>query len=126
MVDTVNRYCFALDLIDTPELIDAYKEYHRTGNVNSGVLKSIRDAGVLDMEIYLTGNRLFMIMEVDAQFSFAEKAGLDANNLVVQEWEALMLKYQKPLDWAKEHEKWTRMERIFRLRDHLSTQTVDK
>lgn len=67
------------------------------------------------MQIYLTGNRMFMIMEVDETFDQAKKAEMDANNPKVQEWEQLMWKYQQSLPWAKEGEKWLLMERIFQL-----------
>ena len=118
MAKNVNRHYLALDLINAPNLINAYKEFHRKGNVWTSVLKSISDAGVLDMEIYLTGNRLFMIMEVDDQFSFSAKAESDATNSAVQSWESLMMKYQQQLDWAKAGEKWIPMERIFSLQEH--------
>ncbi|MCX2679767.1 L-rhamnose mutarotase [Galbibacter sp. EGI 63066] len=105
------RHCFALDLIDDPELILDYKKYHE--NVWPEIIQSIKDAGIVDMEIYNVGNRLFMIMEVDETFSFEEKAKNDANNPKVQEWENLMWKYQKALPVAKPDEKWILMEKIF-------------
>ena len=105
------RHCFALDLKEDPTLIEAYKAYHR--QVWPEILASIREAGILDMEIYLTGNRLFMVMEVDENFSFEEKARNDAANPRVQEWETLMWTFQQALPWAKEGEKWVRMEKIF-------------
>jgi L-rhamnose mutarotase len=56
-----------------------------------------------------------MIMEVTDGFSFNKKAAMDASNPKVQEWEALMWKYQQPLPQAKEGEKWLLMEEIFKL-----------
>ena len=41
------------------------------------------------------------------------KAALDATVPKVQEWEKLMWKYQVPLPWAKEGEKWIMMDQIF-------------
>jgi L-rhamnose mutarotase len=67
------------------------------------------------MEIYLLGTRMFMIMEVDEQFSFTAKGEADRSNPKVQEWEQLMWKFQKPLPQAKPGEKWLLMERIFTL-----------
>ena len=61
------------------------------------------------------GNRLFMIMETVDDFSFEEKAEMDANNPKVQEWENLMWKYQQALPMAKEGEKWLLMKQIFKL-----------
>lgn len=109
------RICLALDLTDDPELIAAYKQYHRAPNVPIAILQSIRDAGILDMEIYLTGNRLFMIMEVDETFDPATKAKLDAASPDVQAWETLMWEFQQSLPWAAPGEKWIEMEQIFKL-----------
>jgi len=109
----LKRYALVLDLIDDPEVIHAYKKAHR--KVWPAVIESIRTAGVINMEIYLTGNRLFMIMEVNASFSFEKKAAMDAENAKVQEWEALMDKYQKIVPSASKGEKWTLMEKIFQL-----------
>ncbi|WP_298716261.1 L-rhamnose mutarotase, partial [Chitinophaga sp.] len=79
------------------------------------VRKSILDAGIHDMQIYRTGNRLFMIMETADDFRNEEKAALDAANPKVQEWETLMWKYQQPLPWATGNEKWVGMEQIYQL-----------
>lgn len=107
------RYCLALDLKDDPQLIAEYKRYHE--QIWPEITCSIREAGIEDMEIYLLGTRLFMIMEVAPEFSFEAKAQADRSNPKVQEWEALMWKFQKPLAKAKAGEKWVLMERIFRL-----------
>jgi L-rhamnose mutarotase len=107
------RYCLTLDLNDDPALIAEYRRYHE--NVWPEIKKSIRDSGMEDMEIYLLGNRLFMIMEVNDAFSFAAKARADNANPKVQEWEKLMWKFQQPLSQAKPGEKWLLMEQIFKL-----------
>jgi L-rhamnose mutarotase len=111
----LRRYCLTLDLQDDPELIAEYKRHHQ--RVWPEITKSIRDSGVRDMEIYLLGTRMFMIMEVEDGFSFAAKARADGENAKVQEWEALMWKFQKALPLAKAGEKWLPMERIFKLED---------
>jgi L-rhamnose mutarotase len=67
------------------------------------------------MEIYRTGSRLFMIMEVAERFSFEAKAAADRANPKVQEWETLMSTFQQALPWAAEGEKWVLMTRIFEL-----------
>lgn len=109
------RFCFACDLKDDPELIKRYKEYHLPGNVWPEVLESLREAGVVDMEIYLTGNRMYMVMEVDDTFDVQRKAEMDARNPKVQEWEELMWEFQQAVPWADEGQKWVPMERVFRL-----------
>ena len=78
-------------------------------------MKSIVTAGITNMEIYRTGNRLFMIMETDDLFDFDKKAEMDAVDSKVQQWEKLMWEFQAPLPWAKEGEKWVMMDKIFQL-----------
>ena len=107
------RYCLTLDLKDDPQLIAEYKRYHE--KIWPEITLSIKDAGILDMEIYLLGTRMFMVMEVNEQFSFEAKAQADRKNPKAREWEELMWKFQEPLPEAKPGEKWLLMEKIFRL-----------
>lgn len=107
------RYCLTLDLKDDPALIAEYKRYH--AKVWPEITQSIKCAGVVDLEIYLLGTRLFMILEVGPEFSLEAKAKTDAANPIVQEWEELMWKFQQPLPQARPGEKWGLMERIFKL-----------
>jgi L-rhamnose mutarotase len=107
------RFCLTLDLKDDPELIAEYKRHHE--HVWPEIIRSIKDSGILDMEIYLLGTRMFMIMEVSEDFSFEAKTESDRRNPKVQEWENLMWRFQKALPHAKPGEKWMRMDRIFKL-----------
>jgi L-rhamnose mutarotase len=109
----MKRYCLALDLKEDPRLIAEYEAYHK--DVWPEIIKSIKAAGIDVLEIYRTGNRMFMIVEANDDFSFEKKAALEANNAKVQEWEKLMWKFQQALPWAKPEEKWILMEKIFRL-----------
>ena len=107
------RYCLGLDLKDSPQLIEEYKRYHQ--NVWPEITQSLRDSGIEDMEIYLLGTRLFMIIEVNDGFSFEAKARADQSNPKVQEWEKLMWNFQQPLPQARPGEKWILAERVFKL-----------
>jgi L-rhamnose mutarotase len=107
------RYCLTLDLKDDPALIAEYKRYHE--KVWPEIVRSIKDSGIEDMEIYLLGTRMFMIMEVGENFSFEAKAEADRLNPKVREWERLMWKYQQSLPQAKPGEKWLLMKRVFKL-----------
>jgi len=109
----LQKYCLALDLKDDPSLIQAYDEWH--SKVWPEILESIRQSGIEEMEIFRAGNRLFMIMEVNEQFSFEAKAKADGNNQKVQEWENLMWQFQQALPFAKQGEKWVLMNSIFKL-----------
>ena len=110
----MKRYCLALDLKDDPELIKRYEDWHQ--HVWPEIIDSIRSSGIVSMQIYRISNRLFMIMEVNDQFSFEAKAILDNENEKVQEWEKLMWQFQKPLPFAKPGEKWILMKEIFSLK----------
>ena len=112
---TTRRFCFALDLADEPELIERYKVWHAPGGPPAAVNRSIRAADIRELEIWLTGPRLFMIMEVGPDFDPAAKAAADAADPDVQAWEKLMWEFQRPLPWAKPGEKWVAMERIYAL-----------
>jgi L-rhamnose mutarotase len=109
------RFCLALDLKDDPQLIAEYKHYHE--KIWPEITRSIKDSGIEDMEIYLLGTRMFMIMEADESFSFEAKANADKLNPKVQEWETLMSTFQETLPQAKPGEKWLLMERVFKLED---------
>ncbi|NLR57446.1 L-rhamnose mutarotase [Chitinophaga polysaccharea] len=111
----MKRHCLALDLKDDPRLIEEYEYWHKAENGWPEVRRSILDAGIVEMEIYRTGNRLMMIMETNELYNEVAKAASDAANPKVQEWEQLMWKFQQPLPWAKEGEKWILMEQIFQL-----------
>jgi L-rhamnose mutarotase len=105
------RYALALDLADDPALIAEYERQH--ARVWPAIEQSLRASGIERLEIYRTGNRLFMVLEVSPAFSFDAKAAADAANPTVQEWERLMWTYQRALPWAKPGDKWVLMDRIY-------------
>jgi L-rhamnose mutarotase len=107
------RYYLALDLKDDPTLIAEYRRHHE--KIWPEITESIKQSGVVEMEIYLLGTRMLMVMEVDENFSFEVKAQADRDNPKVREWEELMWKFQKVLPNSKPGEKWRLMERIFKL-----------
>ena len=109
----MKKHCLALDLKEDAVLIAEYDNYHK--KLWPEIEQSIIGSGILQMEIYRTGNRLFMIMEVNDSFSFETKAKADAENEKVKEWETLMWKYQQALPLAKPGEKWLLMDKIFSL-----------
>jgi L-rhamnose mutarotase len=109
----MQQFCLALDLKDDPGLIAEYEAYHRA--VWPEIITSIKDSGILKLDIYRVSNRLFMIIEAGDDFSFEAKAIADVNNPVVQKWEDLMWNYQQAIPGAKPGEKWLLMHKIFSL-----------
>lgn len=107
------RHCLTLDLKNDQTAISEYKRYHV--KIWPEVKQSLFDAGIVDMEIYLTGTRLFMIMDVNEAFSLSAKAAADAANARVQEWEALMARFQQELPQSRPGQKWVVMEKVFSL-----------
>lgn len=105
--------CFALDLADQPDLIAEYERHHEPGNVWPEVLRDIRDQGYREMQIWRTGNRLVMVVEVDEDFPRHRSA-----EPKVAQWEELMWKFQKALPHASPGEKWVPMHKIFDLEEH--------
>lgn len=113
----MTRQYFALDLHNDTETIRTYEAWHRPERIWPEIVAAIRAAGVRDMEIFRTGNRLVLVMEVDDDFDAAAKAGADAADPRVQAWERLMDAFQQRLPWADEGQKWVPMRRIFSLAD---------
>lgn len=111
----VKRYCQTLDLKSDPELIAAYRRLHSQEGIWPEILDGIKKAGILEMEIYLLGTRLFMIVEMPEDLEWDDVMNKMASYPKQSEWEALTAKYQQACPGAKSNEKWKLMERIFHL-----------
>lgn len=109
------RYCQALDLKDDPELIAAYKQLHSQEHIWQETLSAIREVGILEMEIYLCENHLFMMVETPLDFDWDSAMGKMATLPKQKEWEALTARYQQADPNADSAGKWYLMERIFHL-----------
>lgn len=109
------RYCQTLDLRDNAELIAEYRKRHSEGEAWPEILKGIREVGILEMEIYILGTRLFMIVETPLDFNWDE-AMARLNTLPRQEeWEEYMSIFQNVKPGQSSAEKWQMMERMFHL-----------
>jgi L-rhamnose mutarotase len=106
---------FALDLHDDLALIAEYERWHQPDKIWPEIVASMTRPGIIDVEVFRTGNRLLLVMHTTEDFSAADKAASDAANPRVQDWETLMWTFQKALPCAKSGEKWVPMHRIFSL-----------
>lgn len=111
----VKRYCQRLELVDDPQKIAEYRRLHEAGNIWKEIPEGLRQIGILDMEIYIFGNTLFMIIETTPDFdwdkSFSQLATLPRQ----AEWETMVGEFQISTPGARSEEKWKLMERIFKL-----------
>ena len=110
----MKRFCLALDLLDDAKSMEEYMAYHAPGAAWPEVTQHDIDCGILNIEIFKTGNRMCMILETVDEFTFDAKEKMDSANPIIAKWEALMWTYQQPLPWAKPGQKWILMERIFK------------
>ncbi|RUL72757.1 L-rhamnose mutarotase [Dyella choica] len=115
----MQHFYYALDLKDDAAAIAEYERWHRPGVIWPEIVTSIRAAGIEDMEIFRTGNRLMMVVQMaDGYVPSAKRE--ENGDTKTQEWEALMDRYQQRLPWADAGQKWVPMGRIFSLREALA------
>jgi len=109
------RHVLLIDIDDEPDAIARYEDWHAAGALPPAIGVSIRQAGIVAMEIYRTGDRLVMVLDTREDFDPAAKAAADANDPAVRAWEQQMDGVQRPLAWATPGAKWTEAARIFSL-----------
>ena len=110
---TFKRYCKVLKLKDSKELMNKYIEIHKPGKVWPVITKGIREAGIIDMEIYLHGNIAFMIMDTVPDFDHDNAMKKLAEKPEQKEWEEFVSEFQQAGNKADTPEKWEMGERIF-------------
>lgn len=111
----VKRFCQTLDLKDNPKLIAEYRRRHSEGEAWQEIIDGIKEVGILEMEIYIIGTRLFMIVETPLDFDWDKEMARLSTLPRQQEWEDYMSEFQVAIQGASSNEKWQMMERIFHL-----------
>lgn len=111
----IKRYVQFLEIEDDPELIAEYRKWHSEEHNWPEIREGIRQVGILEMEIYILGNRLVMIVDVPADFDWQEAMNRLATQPRQAEWEAFVARFQGCRADARSDEKWQPMERMFRL-----------
>ena len=111
------RFCKVLSLKNDDTLIQAYKKAHAKENTWPEITQGMQEVGIMDMEIYIHGNQLFMIMDTVADFDHDKAMAELAKKPRQSEWEAYMSKFQNTSADASASEKWQCIERIYKMGD---------
>ena len=111
----VKRYCQTLDLKDDPDLIAEYRKRHSEAEAWPEIRNGIKEVGILEMEIYILGTRLFMIVETPLDFDWDSAMNKLAALPLQAEWEEYMSIFQVSEPGASSAEKWKLMDRMFHL-----------
>lgn len=109
----MKRYCQTLTLVDNPEMIKKYVEAH--AHVWPVIQEGIKEVGILDMQIYIKGNRLFMIVDTIDDFDWEKDNARLAKLPMQDKWEAYVAQFQGCDPEAPSTAKWQMMEKIFEL-----------
>lgn len=109
------RYCKTMELRNDEALIEAYKIAHAKGAAWPEITNGMREVGIIDMEIYLLGTKLFMIMDTIADFDHHKAMTELALKPRQSEWEAHMSQFQDSSAEATASQKWQLMERIYKM-----------
>jgi L-rhamnose mutarotase len=114
---TYKRYCKTLTLEDNPQLIEEYKKVHAPGAGWPEISRGMIEVGILDMEIYITGTHLFMIMDTVPDFNHNKAMAELATKPRQSEWEAYVSRFQRTSAEASADKKWQLIERIYKLNE---------
>ncbi len=112
---TLKRYVQFLEINNDPELIAQYRYWHSEAHHWQEIREGIKAVGILEMEIYMLGNQLVMIVDAPVDFNWDEAMNRLATLPRQAEWEAFVAKFQGCSAEARSDEKWRPAERIFRL-----------
>ena len=113
----VKRYVQTMDLKDDPALIAEYRRRHSREDSWQEIRDGIREVGILEMELYILGTRLVMIVETPVDFDWDSAMARLATLPRQQEWEDYMAMFQQCAEGATSDEKWHMMDRMFYLYD---------
>ena len=116
---TVQRTAMALDLKDDQNLILAYEQYHQPDGIWAEIPVGIKDSGVIDMQIYRIGTRLFMLVDYDENTNLKDIFHKMSTMPRQTEWAKLMAGFQKQLSEAQSGEQWALMKPVFLLNEHI-------
>ena len=109
------RFVQTMELKDDTELIREYRKAHDKAHFWHEIEEGIKQVGILEMEIYILGNRLVMIVDAPVDFSWDEAMQRLATLPRQEEWEKHVAAFQQCVADATSDQKWQMMERMFYL-----------
>ena len=115
MQTSFKRYCKTIELRNDPILIETYKKMHAKEAAWPEITQGMEEVGIIDMEIYLHGTKLFMIMDTESDFDHDKAMAALALKPRQSEWEALMSQFQDSSAEATANQKWQLMDRIYKM-----------
>lgn len=109
----MKRYCQMLELVNDKEMIEKYVESH--AHVWPEVMQGQHEVGILDMQIYRHGNKVFMICDTVDEFDWERDMARLSTLPRQAEWEAHVAQFQGCDPHAPSVAKWHLMDKIFQL-----------
>lgn len=109
------RYVQTMDLKDDDELIVKYREAHDKEHFWDEIKRGIQSVGILEMELYILGRRLVMIVDAPLDFDWDDAMRRLATLPRQAEWERYVAQFQGCDADATSDEKWQMMQRMFYL-----------
>ena len=109
------RYVQTLELRDDPEMIKEYRKWHSEEFHWKEIRDGIKAVGILEMEIYILDNHLFMIVETPIDFDWDSAMAKLATLPRQAEWEDYVAMFQACKPGSTSDEKWQMMDRMFYL-----------
>jgi len=113
----VKRYVQFLELESEGEARREYIKWHSEEYHWKEIRDGIREVGILEMEIYILGNKLVMIVEAPLDFDWTSSMERLATLPRQAEWEAFVSRFQGCSADATSDQKWQMAERMFHLYD---------
>lgn len=109
------RYCQVLSLKNNPDLIAEYRKVHSREEAWPEIREGIRSVGILEMEMYISGSQVFMIVETPLDFDWDQAMDRLSHLPRQQEWEDYVARFQECVPGSTSAQKWKLMERMFYL-----------
>ena len=114
---SIKRFVQTLTLNSNEEARREYIKWHSPEHNWKEIRNGIREVGIIEMEIYILGNTLIMIVDAPEDFDWGKAMARLATLPRQAEWEAFVSQFQGCNANATSDEKWQMMQRIFYLYD---------